>query len=172
MATTEILDLRRNDLRRATPNGPFWMTSGEVNADSDDLAGLLFSFPKANTRYIIHQILADVTEAFAGGTVACTVGRGTLATDDITTGGDVTIVDVDEYLDATDLSTMAAISMLFATASDAGVAIVANNGLVDVIAITGAAATVPAIYAKLTSDAAITAGKFRVKMLVSEISDI
>jgi len=172
MATTEILDLRRTDERSSTPNGPFWITSGEVNSDADDLGAVLFSFPKANTRYLIHQAVADVTEAFVGGTVACTVGIGTLATDAVTTGGDVTIVDVDDTLDATDLSTMAAIAVLFATSSDLGAAIVANTGVAGTSYIVGAAATVPCIYAKLTSDAAITAGKMRVKLLVTELGDI
>jgi hypothetical protein len=172
MATETIRDLRRNDERRATPQGPFWITSGEVDKDCDDLGALLFSFPKADKRYLIHQCVADVTEAFAGGTIACVVGTGTLATDDVTTGGDVTIVDADDTLNATDLSTMAAISVLAATASDLGVAIVANTVVAGTQMIVGAATTVPCIYATLTSDAAITAGKMRVKMLVTELSDI
>jgi hypothetical protein len=171
MATTTILDLRRNDQRRATPAGPFWITSGEVNSDADDLAAVLFSFPKAGSRYIVHQCLAEVTEAFAGGTVACTVGIGTLATDDVTTDGVVTVVDVDEFLNATDLGTMASTGTLFATASDVGAAILGNTGAGYQV-IDGAATTVPAVYAKLTSSATITAGKMRVKMLVSELSDI
>lgn len=172
MATSTILDLRRTDERGPTPNGPFWITSGEVNKDADDLGALLFSFPDPLKRYLIHQCLADVTEAFAGGTVACTVGLGSLATDDVTTGGLVTVVDVDDTLDATDLSTMAGITMLFATASDLGVAIVANSGVAGTSTIVGAATTVPCIYATLTSSDVITAGKFRVKMLITELSDI
>jgi hypothetical protein len=172
MATETILDLRRNDERRSTPNGPYWITSGEVDLAADDLGALLFSFPKADTRYILHQCVADVVEAFAGGTVACVVGTGTLATDDITTGGLVTIVDADDTLDATDLSTMAGISVLFATASDLGVAIVANTGVAGTSMIVGAAADVPCIYATLTSDGVITAGRFRVKILVTELGDI
>ena len=171
MATETILDLRRNDERGPTPNGPYWITSGEINADADDLGALLFSFPDPNRRYMIHQCLADVTEAFAGGTVACIVGTGTLATDDITTGGDVTVVDADDTLNATDLSTMAGITMLFATASDLGVSIVANTGVAGTTTFVGVATSVPCIYATLTSSAAITAGKFRVKMLITELSD-
>lgn len=167
-----ILDLRRNDERRSTPNGPFWITSAEVNSDADDTEAVLFSFPKADTRYLIHQCVADVTEAFAGGTVACTVGTGTLATDDVTTGGALSVVDVDDTLNATDLSTMAAISVLAATASDLGVAIVANTVVAGTQMIVGAATTVPCIYASLSSSAAITAGKMRVKLLVTELGDI
>jgi hypothetical protein len=172
MATKTILDLRRNDQRGPTPANPFWITSAEIDVAADDLGALLFSFAKAGQTVLIHQALMDVTEAFVGGTVACTVGSGTLATDAITTGGDVTIVDADDYLDATDLSTMAAISILAATASDLGVAIVANTLPAVAQVITGAATTVPCVYVTLTSDAAITAGKCRVKMLVSILDDI
>ena len=167
-----ILDLRRDDQRAHTLANPVWLTSAEVNAAADDKEAVLFSFPKAGQKIFIHNAFVDVSEAFVGGTVACTIGSGTLATDAVTTGGAVSIVDVDDYLDATDVSTMAAIGLLIATHSDLGAAIIANTEVAVARMITGAAATVPIVYAKLTSSATITAGKFRVKLLVSYMDEI
>lgn len=167
-----IKDLRRTDLRGQTLANPVWLTSAEVDASCDDAEAVLFSFPKNGSKHIILNAVVDVTEAFAGGTVACTVGSGTLASDYDTDGDTISVVDADDYLSATDLGTLNAVAIKPAIASDLGVAVKANTMPAVARVITGADADVPAIYAALTSSATITAGKFRVKLLISEISGI
>jgi hypothetical protein len=168
-----MLDLRRTDQRQLPhAGGPVWLTSAEINKAADDTEAVLFSFPKASQKIFIHQAVLDISEAFAGGTVAMTIGSGTLATDAVTTAGTCTNVDVDDYLNATDLSTMGSAIMVPAINSDLGVAILANTMPATARLITGAASTVPCIYAALTSSGTITAGKARLKLLVSILDDI
>lgn len=173
MATKVIKDLRRNDQRGNTQaGGPFWITSAEIDKSCDDLGALLFTFPKAGQKVFIHQAFVEISDPFAGdGTEALIVGSCTLATDDVTTGGDLTIVDADDYFAAADITEGTA-GLYPAINSDLGVAIIANTAPADARLITGAATTVPGIYAELTSDNVITGGKCRVKMLVSVIDDI
>lgn len=170
MATTEILDYRRLDQRRYIYQ-PYWITSGEICAvASDDLAALVFSFPAArylNSHVIIEKIGFQVTEAFAGGTITVDVGSCTLATDDVTTGGDSTDVDADEYVPTADI-TSATPAMYFAATGDWITAKLLMTELTPVI-IVPADTTVPAIAVYVASDATITAGKGRVHALVTEV---
>jgi len=173
MATVEMYDYRRHDLRTQVHETPFWITSAEIDeADCEDLAAVLFSFPDADERYIIHNLLVEVTEVIAGGTPACTIGIGTLATDDVTTGGDVTTVDVDEYFTNTEIGT--ALGLKFpGVAADFGAAWLAN-ALSDPVAsaemlIQGAATDVPAVVAYLASSTSLTGGKLRLHMLISKL---
>jgi hypothetical protein len=168
MATATIKDLRRNDQRDNTLANPFWITSSEITPECDDKGAVLFSFPNANERFIIHNAITEVITAFAGGTPALVVGSGTLATDAVTTGGDVTIVDADDYFAAADI-TEGTIGIYPAIASDLGVAILANTMPATARVITGAATTVPCVYASLTSTDTLTAGKARVHLLVSRV---
>lgn len=174
MATVEMFDYRRHDLRTQVHETPFWITSSEIDeADCEDLAAVLFSFPNADERYIIHNMLLEVTEAFAGGTPALTVGIGTLATDDVTTGGDVTTVDVDEYYTNTEAAPTALGLKLPGVAADYGAAWVANalsspTASAELL-IQGAAATVPAVVVYASSSTSLTAGKCRLHMLISKL---
>jgi len=104
MATETILDQRRADQRGQTLENPFWLTSAEITKDADDLGAVLFSFPKVGHDYVVKDIIVEIVEAFAGGTITLDIGSGTLATDLITTDGDVTIVDADAYIDTTDIT--------------------------------------------------------------------
>ena len=99
-----MLDLRRDDLRSNVLENPYWITSGEINKDCDDQDAVLFSFPitklvapgYGNNLVLIHQMVVEVITAFDG-TAVIVVGVGSLATDDITTAGTVSDVDIDEY---------------------------------------------------------------------------
>ena len=165
-----MLDLRRTDLRTNVLTNPFWLTSGIITADADDAQTVLFSFP-AKTKYnyfCLQEICVETIIGFAGGTVAFTLGTGSLATDDITTGGVVSVVDADEYMATFAVAGMASAGLAFAnTGGDFLTAKAA--GLSGTMAITCADATVPCIYGALTSSAAITAGQARVHILGSYV---
>ncbi len=164
MATSTILDIRRTDQRGQTLENPFWLTSAEINKDADDTGALLFSFPKAGDDYLVLGAVVDVIEAFAGGTIVLDIGLGTLATDDITTAGLVTVVDIDEFVPTAD-TTSGTIGKYIAATGDMITALAAGTFL----KISGAVTTVPTVYATLTSDAAITAGRARVHLLVTKL---
>lgn len=172
MATIVAQDLRRNDLRRDISYSPYWVTSGIITNACDDKGALLFSFPLrggVDRRFLIHEIGLEVITPFAGGTVAMTVGSGTLATDAITTGGNITIVDADEYIlnASLTLGTAGYYPPLTASTSDWLTARAAHSAEVQYVIC--ADTTVPCIYAALTSDAAITAGAARVHALISKV---
>lgn len=177
MTTTTILDLRRQDTRDSVSGGMYWITSATITPLADDLAALLFSFPitKSVSRgfrpFFIEQVVFEVITAFAGGTITLDIGSGTLATDAVTTAGVVTEVDIDEYLDNTDI-----------THGTAGWYPAGKTGTDPdwiTIKILGAGVmpyyhdpadtTVPCIYATLLSDAAITTGGGRVHLLINEV---
>lgn len=176
MATIEIRDHRRTDVRTNIRLNPFWMTSGVIDKDDDDKGALLFSFPDL-ADYFLHEIVVDVKTAFAGGTVALTIGSGTIATDDVTTGGDITIVDADEYMTSGEI-TPGSVGYYpgGAVAIDADGVVTGSDwakakfeGDISLLIIEGADANVPVIYASLTSDATITAGEAYVHILVSKL---
>lgn len=123
--TKEILDLRRADLRGNVLSNAYWITSAEINKDADQLAALLFSFPigvddvndigaaYGRDLIVVHEVILEVITAFVGGTSPypnIMIGRATIATDDITTGGDVTfddaypLYDEDVYLGKSDVT--------------------------------------------------------------------
>lgn len=171
MATKEILDYRRMDERRYDHLTPRWVSSAELCAvASDDLCALLFSFPAAkygSADILIEKICFEVTEAFAGGTITVDVGAHTIATDLITTGGDATLVDADDYIPTADI-TSATPGVYFAATGDWITAKLLMTELTPVI-IVPADATVPCVGVEVVSDAAITAGKGRVHMMLTEV---
>jgi len=177
MTTATILDLRRTDLRANSLATPYWLTSGQITNLCDDKGGLLFSFPITksvspgyNPFYIL-GVCFQVETAFAGGTIALTIASGTLATDAVTTAGDVTQVDADEYMLSDDI-TNGTIGYYFAggtgTDSDWVTAAALSDGSFPFVT-TPADTTVPCIYTLLTSDAAITAGAGRLHILIAEV---
>ena len=171
MATTTILDYRRDDVRRYDHHTRYWVTSAEISAvDSDDLAALVFSFPAA--RYgsgpvLVHNVGFKVTEIFAGGTITVDVGACTLATDGVTTAGVSTDVDKDEYVPTGDI-TSGTLGIYWPDGGDWFTAHQADLNAAPVL-ITPADTTVPAIAVYVTSDAAITGGKGRVLLEISEV---
>ena len=166
---TTMIDYRRQDQMR-TLWTPYWIVSSEVSAvDSDDLAAIVFSFPAAKYGNSLIQILdcaIQVTTIMAGGTIVCELGSYTLATDAVTTGGDATIVDIDDYVGSADV-TYGTAGFYWAAGSDWLTARAANANTVEII--TPADATVPAVAITITSDAAITAGKCRAFMRICEV---
>lgn len=164
-----MLDLRRQDQMR-TLWTPYWLVSSEVTPDCDDMAAVLFSFPAAvfGTRLIkILEVGFQITTLFAGGTLSLDIGAGSLATDDVTDGGTVTVVDEDEYIPTADITEGTAAMYWAATGDWITAALLKTNAGPEII--TPADTTVPCVVAYLTSDAAITAGIGRLLMQVVEI---
>ncbi len=164
-----MLDLRRQDLRTNTLSNPFWMTSGIITPDADDAQAVLFSFPE-NARYQVFvptSICVETIEGFTGGTIAFTLGTGTVATDEATDGDTVGVTDADFYFTTAAIAGITSVGTAFPTA---GAFLTAKAAGTDgANAITCANATVPVIYASLTSSAVITAGQARVHVLGSYV---
>jgi len=170
MSTTEMLDYRRFDQRRYIYQ-PYWITSSEVIAvDADDLASVVFSFPAASygdSVILVQKVGCQVTTLLAGGTPSISVGVCTLATNDVTTGGDTTDVQVDDYVPSADITEGTA-AMYFAATGDWITAQLLDTELTPVI-ITPADTTVPCVAVYVTSTDVITGGACRVHMLVTEV---
>ena len=169
MATITAIDYRRTDLRNHVWTNPYWITSGAVSAvDSDDKGAILFSFPKVKS-YFIDKVVVQITTALTASTTI-DVGYGTLATDAVTTGGDITIVDADEYFKTADLSAVTAgyYGPTTANTSDWLTAKIAGTWAAPYV-FTGAATNVPCIYASVTNAGVISAGIFRVHVMITEI---
>ena len=170
-ASTDVLDYRRQDLRRNTLENPYWITSKEVSMiAAEDKAAVLFSFPKTGLVTLIHAFFVQVTEAGAGGTPACDIGYGTLATDDVTTGGACTATDSDNFVPSagvtwTTLGYYPAGNGDFKTDS-------LSVWTAAAALILGAASTVPFIGAWYTDVGTPTAGKFRIHCLISVLPGI
>ncbi len=175
MATVEIIDVRRTDLRSNVLANPYWLTSGLIVPAHDDLASLLFSFPIAKSvspGYKPFYVLYCVFEVVAvfDGSGSITVGTGTLATDAVTTGGDVTTVAADAFHLSDDItegtigyypSSLTGTDSAFTTAAIAGVATYPSY-------VTPADTTVPCFTAQLTGGN-ITVGSARLHILIAEI---
>ena len=165
-----ILDLRRTDQRTNVLENPVWITSGIFDATADDGDALLFSFP-INAKYgyfCLQEVCIETIVAFTGGTIVFTLGSGTLATDAITTGGAVSVVDADFYCTTFAKAGMASTGVTF---PDAG-ALVTLKAAGKTTAIACADSTVPCIYGDLSSSAAITAGQARVHILGSYVPTV
>lgn len=181
MATGTGLDLRRSDLRSNVLENPYWITSGSLAPAADDLDAIFFSFPVTGIGYapgygnniiVVHDFLFEVVTGFAGGTLALTIGLGSIATDNVVTT--VTDITVNNFILSADITiatpgfygpttgntsawlTAKAAGMTFGTATH----------------ITPADATVICVTGYLTSDAAITAGAGRVHMMISEVPSL
>lgn len=181
MGTGTMLDLRRTDLRTTVLENPYWITSGEMkglNPTVDDQDAVLFSFPitgvvapgYGNSSIIVQEIVLEVNTAFIAATVAATIGKGTIATDAVTTGGVSTDVDVDEYWEGTDgAADFAATGLHYCTTG--------SNWVTDRIAgvggegyiITPADTAVPTVVLYLTSNNPITAGSAFLHMMITVV---
>lgn len=178
MATTTMLDLRRTDLRSNVLENPYWITSGAIEKEADDLAAVLFSFPVTklvspgygNNLILIEQVVVEVVTAFAGGTVALTIGQCSLATDAVTTDGDTTDSDPDMYILNADL-TLGTPAMYMGTTGNKSAWFTDREALTFTTdwTIVPAATTVLAIAGYLTSSGVITAGSARVHLLINEV---
>lgn len=170
MATITCLDYRRTDQRIQTLENPYWLSSGIVSAvDSDDKGALLFSFPRAGELIIVQEVVVQNIAAITAATTI-DVGSGTIATDAVTTGGDITIVDADEYIKTADVVLTASTvwGPTTSNTSDWLTAKAAGTYAAPRI-IVGAASTVPVIYVSVANSGAISAGTFRVHVLVTRV---
>lgn len=170
MATITCLDYRRTDLRTNVLENPFWITSGLVSAvAADDKGALLFSFPVAGQIILVESV---VVQNVVGITAATTIdiGSGTLATNAVTTGGDITIVDADEYVKTAD-SVVTAATLWGPTTGNTSDWLTAKAAETYAAprVIVGAATTVPCVYASVANAGVIAAGTFRVHMLINII---
>ena len=165
MATIACVDYRRTDQRKNVLENPFWLTSGIVSCATATAKGaLLFSFPTAGQIILVQEVIVQNIVAATGGNTV-DVGSGTIATDAVTTAGNITIVDLDEYFVRSDYVVTAATIMGSTTAntSDWLTAAAAHTYAAPRF-ITGAATDVPVIYATVGT---ATAGTFRVHVLVT-----
>jgi hypothetical protein len=187
MATIALLDYRRTDPRKQTLENSFWLTSKSFGLEVDDKAALLFSFPTkpvpdnldpystyapagdlgyAGKYYLIETAAVEIQTAFAGGTVVLNIGVGTIATDAAVDGDDITYTNLD------DIVPTAAI-----TNGTPGIYLPTFNGSSAAIyhyklKIVCADASTPCLFAALSSNDTITAGKARVHFKVSRIGDV
>jgi hypothetical protein len=176
MSTVTAIDYRRSDLRKNVLENPYWITSAEVNGvASEDLAAILFSFPHAGRLTMVHEVIIQVTEGFTvgAGAALCTVGMGTIATDDITTGGVVTDVDADAFI-LTASITVATAGYYMPLSASTSTWLTSQKGgtITNVVGqfIVGAATAVPVVCAYISNaGGAITAGKIRAHFLISEL---
>ena len=173
MATTEILDYRRTDLRSNLLGSTYNITSGEMGPACEDLAGLLFSFPA--TTYgsgviIVNYVMLEIITLFDN-TPVVTFGFGSLATNDVTTGGDLTIVDVDMLM-TTAVAIPGATGLKIQGASGFVTGAVTSIPAANVDMIVPADTTVPAVYCKLTSASATTVGSMYFHMNITRMPSV
>ncbi len=161
-----MIDYRRTDERDNIRPNPFWVRSAKMdfggkdgfNSIMDDNESVFQSFPlggKGPFPAIVMGVLIEILTAFVGGTVAMTIGNGTIPTTFSTDGDTVSVVSA---------ASIAASAVVLPGA--------AGNKLVYPLAVPfiliPADTVVPVLYAALTSTGTITAGSLRVNMLVSE----
>ena len=177
MADVVCVDYRRTDQRKNVLANPFWITSGEmVGATCQDLAAVLFSFPVVSRKTIVHAFIVQVTTGAtaSAGTVTFTVGLASLLTDDVTTGGVATTIDVDSYILAADITCATAAYYMPTTTNTSTWLTSAMGATVTNLAsqyITGIAAAVKCVaaYWACSAGGTILTGKARVHMLISEV---
>lgn len=153
--------------------------SGESVTIKTPRGNVLFSFPVASRIYLIHDFAVEILAAFSS-SAKIVVGTGTMATDLISTGGLMLSTDFDAFSKCT----VATGSVVQDVDPDAAVGTVSSSkvsawGLLGVTRaytaprfITGAATTVPVVYALVSDSAAMTIGSFRVHMLISLLPGI
>jgi hypothetical protein len=172
MATATIADYRRTDQRCNALENPYWITSAIVDGAAvsglKDKACILFSFPVAGQRIILHDFALEIITGFTATTVM-EVGSYTLATSDaMTTGELATLVEADEYLAHGDITATAAAwyyadaGSHFLTAKAAGTHVNPANLII------GAATVVPCIAITATTPTIII-GQAQLHVLISII---
>lgn len=170
MSTATVQDYRRTDQRTNVLETPFWISSaivdGAVVSGLKDKACILFSFPTAGQKIVLWDFAVEIITGFTATTVI-DIGSYTLATDAVTTGGDATLVDVDDYvpqgsITATDAAWYYPAAGDWLTARAAGTHVAVAN------LITGAASTVYCIAAT-PQTATIIVGQMQLHVLISII---
>jgi len=181
MTTGTMQDARRADLRSNVLETPYWISSGAITYEHDALDVVLFSFPitgivspsYGTTTIIVQELCFEVVTKFTDDSTTFTIGKGTIATDDITTGGASTDVDVDEYWVNTDgdADIIATAAMHFPTNSSDWVAdrILGVGGAGYII--TPADADVPTVVA-YPAGGTLTAGEAYFHMLITVVPTV
>jgi len=108
--STAMIDCRSNNLRSNVLETPYWITSGELTFGAASLAAVLFSFPIAagvspgygTTTIIVQEVCLEVVTGFTSDSTTLTIGTASIVSDDITTTGAVTTIDLATYWDNTD----------------------------------------------------------------------
>jgi hypothetical protein len=168
MAHVHALDYRRTDLRTNVLANPFWISSAVVDVvAAEDLAAMLFSFPTHGRVTVVHAVVVQIVTACAGGTISGTLGVGTLATNDVTTAGELETVDVDDFVQ-TAAVTWGTIGYYPYSTSDFLTAMAAGT-LTGPTIIIGHDTTVPTVALYMASDTTATEGHVAVHMLISNI---
>jgi len=170
MATIVCTDYRRTDTQRTKAAVPYWLKSQTVvGSVVEDRGALCFSFPRVKN-YLILNVYFQVLVAFTTGTVI-DIGSGTIATDAVTTDGNITIVDADEYIKQGDITiaTPARYGSTTGNTSDWLTAAIAGSWAAPFL-LTGAATTVPVVYATIANAGdTIVAGTGVVHMRILEL---
>lgn len=180
MATIAAKDYRRSDTRKQTLENPVFIASDVFGPEVDDKATVLFSFPKVpipdnlapygtyqkasdlgilGKHFMIEDAAVEIIEPFVGGTVSLSIGMGTIPTDAIVDG--TTLVT---YTATDGVVTSAAV-----TESTAGMY---PSAAALRIHVTNADASTPCVFAALTSDGVIKAGKARLHLKLSRIGSV
>lgn len=158
--STVMLDMRRRDQRSNIRSNPFWISSKLLTFAGLAKCQVAFSFPLKMGSIWIHHGLFQLTVAWNGTTPLLTIGSGTIATDDITTAGTVTVVGSGTYWAAADITeaTPAWYPWLAALAAVGGAKV------------TAADTAVPVIYLDFTvASATPTTGAGYIHLLVSKL---
>lgn len=158
-----MLDLRRTDERDHVWYNPFWVSSGELSPDADDLEAVFFSFPTVRgAQTLLYDAVFEVLQVF-NGTPDTLIGIGTIPLETSTTGATVSVVDADEIFQTADIDLTSA-GWTYLSGGDMLTALAAGGpGVI----ITNADATVPVVYATLTATGTITTGRGRLHLLMS-----
>jgi len=161
-----ILDLRQSDERTNVLPNPYWVRSAALTVAALNTDAVLFSFPaKKGTLVLVHQVAFQLVTAFNGTSASVIIGSGTIATDAVTTGGAISIVDADEYFATGEITEATPAWYWPATSDFFGVLELSKP-----YEITPADTTVPIIYANYTATAGTaTTALGYLHMLVSEI---
>ena len=162
-----LIDIRQRTQRAYPEQKPFWVTSGDVKVEhaNNDLLAISFPAVYGVKAVLIHDICFDVVAAFDG-SAAINVGAGTIATEKVSTGGTLTVVDADDYIPTASI-TEATIGVYFPAAGDFVTAKAAGTNAAPQ-KIVCADATVPVIY--IDYDATNpTTGLGRLHALISAI---
>jgi len=163
-----MIDYRRTDERDHVGPNPFWIRSAKMefggkagfSSIMDDNEAVFMDFPlrdKGAFPVLIQGVVVEILTAFIGGTVAMTIGNGTIPTPNSSDGATVSVVAA--------TSVMASAVVIPGTIGNK----LASPLLVPFLLIPANAAT-PVLYAALTSSGTITAGACRINVLVSEVS--
>ena len=172
-----VLDLRRTDLRSNVLANPYWITSADIGIACDDQDAILFSFPITKSvspgygsgLVLIHMMVFECITTYTANSDIL-IGVGSIATDDITTAGTITDVDVDEYYETGDISLTG--GNFTAPSGGDFLGLLAAGTYTAYAQIIPADTTVLCIEAQVTCDTTLAAGSGRLHVLISEIPNV